>query len=953
MPDPRDPQNLRNAENPNSGFVGGGSDNRLEDAGAYQGKHRAEDLGSFQPMPGEMAQTEREEKDGESLKDKYDKAKDVKKKVDEFKNKKGGEPESGAPEGAGGTPGAGTPGAGTPGTGAPGTGTGAAGQGAVTPGAGGAATPGAAAPGAMAPGAVAPGAAAGEGAAVAGEGALGAGAAGASAGAAGAGAGGAGAGVAAGAGAGTGALASGASAGVTGGASLAAGATAGAGAGAGAAAGAGVGAGAAVATTTGAETGGIGALVGLAIVVGTLAATFAWKHRKGLIGLGFVTIVGFLLLGVAFLNALKPIASTVQTAQKYLGPVASIVEERSMSILGRFATSGSAVAMAQAKETVGKTDSSGNGHVLAATTDGAVTEGKLATLFEAMRKDKFEDRLKQNYGLEFTGAGNAGINIVWRGTTLGTAKNATEARGILEAFFPDLQRLLDEEMQSWSWAQHVQVARNLKRYFTIPGLYVPGGETAYAPQDLIDIIKYKTSTILRPGLTNMARALECFTTGSGCNDDNQPVDATAEPALQNNDESGISQATQAAYDENIKNITPDNDYDTPRLDEAANANVKAGLSKKAIGILGWLDVTASMTHLALLDNAQQLPVLLRQKQAGALWTWNLSAVNQMIPGDMSPTASSLITRNYQNIEDSQAFNYVAYDDNTRGVSMGEELKVNSVLAQPFKYELQLIQANPIFRLGLTAALETWLLLRQHTPIGIIITVASHFPLVDLVNRFLGAVLQKIGITDFIEKTLGVSSSQTLPICDQADKTYNFFNCMATGAKAAANQAVVYQFGGTQITNTQQNELLSYDAKRQQASLAWRPLQDRLFDKALPNSFINVAAMQSPVPIKATQNVASFVQGIFAAVWKAPENIAAISAKPAHAATANSSDIDGQKHMGIPLDVLRKTNTIPPQMTDGDPCPDIPYGQLNTCLSYAATIDALTARYTYNPGYTGN
>jgi hypothetical protein len=96
-----------------------------------------------------------------------------------------------------------------------------------------------------------------------------------------------------------------------------------------------------------------------------------------------------------------------------------------------------------------------------------------------------------------------------------------------------------------------------------------------------------------------------------------------------------------------------------------------------------------------------------------------------------------------------------------------------------------------------------------------------------------------------------------------------------------------------------------------------------------------------------------VQGIFSTVWGAPQNIAAIAAKPAHAASANSSDIDGQPHMGIPYDVIRRTNTIPQELVTADePCPDTPPKTLNICQSYSSTVDALFARYTYNPDYVG-
>jgi hypothetical protein len=97
-----------------------------------------------------------------------------------------------------------------------------------------------------------------------------------------------------------------------------------------------------------------------------------------------------------------------------------------------------------------------------------------------------------------------------------------------------------------------------------------------------------------------------------------------------------------------------------------------------------------------------------------------------------------------------------------------------------------------------------------------------------------------------------------------------------------------------------------------------------------------------------------VQSIFGAVWKAPQNIAGIAARPAKAAGSNSSDIDGQKSAGIPLDTIHKSPNVPTEMTQANgACPTVQKGQVSTCMSYSGTIDALIARYTYNPDYTGN
>lgn len=786
------------------------------------------------------------------------------------------------------------------------------------------------------------------------------GAAGASDTAAGAaGAGGAGAGGAAGSGAAAGGATTGAAAG-TGTAAAATGtgaAAAGTGAAAaGSGAAAGVTAGGTVAATTGVETLGVGALIGLGIAAAAVVGGFVIKYRKEVAASAVLAFIGGLLLIVALLNALKPIASTLQTAQKFMSPVQQIVDNRAVEVIGRFATGGSVAALAfeqQQKEYIAKTNQSSNGQVLAATTDGVVNDGKLKILFDAMKKDGLEDRLKQKYGIEFKAVGN-GISITRYGQSIGVAKNGAEAAEYLRLGFPELQRFLSEDAPYWSWAQHNKGALNMKGQYDVPNLSVPDGESAYDSGKLTEVVKYQFSTVLRTGLTNMKRGIACFTGGTECNDLGIPVQGEAVAEYQNDNRSSLTAATQAAYDENLKNVTPENDYDSPRLDTSAGQKVTEQLEQRTVGLLGWLDIAATTKAMSEKEGAQQLPSILRGKQAGSLWLWNLSAVNQMLAKDMTSPASSLITRNFQNIEDSQAYNYIAYDDPARGQSLSETQKINSKLKQAFSYFYQsLIIENPIIQGVMGAAFQGWLFIHSGAT-GFLIDLAARTPLGTFIDRFAGAILNQIGVLEFVGQILGISSKMMLPVCDPADKSYNFLNCMASGAKNAANFTCVKFFGCAEVTVAQENELKYASAKDMQARLAFMPLQKRLFDPKVANSFVNVAAMNSPLPIKATNNMAGMFQGVFSAVWNAPGKVAALTAAPAKAVGANSSLIDGQETMAIPLSTIQTAPLTPELSQDQGDCPETQLGkEINMCMADSSTVDAMIAFHKKDPAYGTN
>jgi hypothetical protein len=775
----------------------------------------------------------------------------------------------------------------------------------------------------------------------------GAGEAGGAAGAGAAGAAGAGA-AGASAGAGAAAGAAGAAAGAAGGA---AGAAAGAGAGAGTAA---VSAAAGTAAAAGAATAetGVGAVIGVAAAVLIVTGGVIIKYRKELAMLAVLSFIGVILLATALLNGLKPIASTVQTAAKYMSPVQQIVDNRTVSVLGRFVTGGSSAAVALDKSQKEHVAIDGSGRVLAVTTDGVVTQGKLKTLFDAMKADSFEEQIKEKYGLEFK-AGNGSVQIVRYGQSLGDAHTAAEAESILREKFPDLQRLLSEDINGWSWAQHIKGARNMKGQFGIAQLAIPGAESAYDSAQLTDVVKYQIKSMLQTGITNMQRGVACFTGGDQCNElgARVPGGGVAVQQYQDDPRSSMTQATQTALDENIKNISPETEYHTARLDTTAGKKVTEKVESDSVGLLGWLDIAASTKEMSQKKEAQQLPSILRGKQAGALFLWNLSSVNQQLGKDMTSPAASLISRNYNSIEDSQAYNYVAYDDATRGQSMLESNKILSKLDNAFEtvYQSMVIE-NPFITTITNILFKAWLLVHDRLP-GAIIDFAAGTPVGRLLDHLGAYILDQIGVLELVEDILGISSRALLPVCDPADKTYNFFNCIASGAHTAANYMCATFFGCSKISLAQSNELKIASARDMNARLAYMPFEKRLFDQKVPNSFINVAAMNSPLPTRATNNVASMFQSVFSAVWSAPNKVASMAAAPARAAESDESLIDGVEHIGIPLPTILNTPLAIELSQDQATCQPSKIGEeVSMCLADVGTVDSLIGRFTYNPSY---
>lgn len=774
----------------------------------------------------------------------------------------------------------------------------------------------------------------GTGAGAGATGAAGTGAAGAAAGAEGAGIAGA-----AGAGVGAGAASAAGTAGTAG--------VAGAGTAATGVAGA---AGAAGVATAG-ETAGVGAAVGAAVAGAALVGGYVVKHKAQVAVIALVGIMTVMVGGMLLLSALRPIASTLSAAQKYLAPVQQIVDNRSTSILARFVTGGASV-LGSADQPAVAAASTGEGQVLGVTSDGLVTGGALRQLFDAMKKDGFEGRIKNNFGLEFksNGAGG-GVQIVQHGTVLGIAHDASQAEKILREDFPDYRRLMDEELRGWDWAQHIKIARPAKSFFSIPGLAIPGAESATSPAQLADVVKSQIGTILQPGINGLRWAMSCFLTGQGCSQDTSAkAGVTAVEDYQDNQDASIERASQAAYDNNMKAITPETNYATVKLTDTTHQRITDAIANDGLAVimLGWLDLATTIYKGADDPAYSHVTSDLRSKQAGALFLWNLSAVNQSGAGDASSPSSSLIFRSYANIEESQAYNYVAYDDTGRGKPMGEDEKVNSMLANPMSAYLNSFRTIVSFT-PLKLVLEVWDKIRKVA--GPIIRLASHTSLSTFFTGKIVGLVKNTPLGSFIDNVFQLPSKVLLPVCDPAEKNYNFFNCMGTGAHILANFACSH-FGCGKITVAQENQLKYASLNSAAATVANLPLEKRLFDRMQPGSLINVAALKSPVSSNVGENLATAFQGIFATIWSTPKNVASMAAQPAMAASADSSSIDGIEHLGIPLQTLTNTPLAQELFDDSGDCQTKPADQVNMCAADFSTVDALYARYTHNPAYGG-
>ncbi len=680
------------------------------------------------------------------------------------------------------------------------------------------------------------------------------------------------------------------------------------------------------------ETMGVSAAVtvGAAAAIGGLEALKHWK----IIALGVLGVLTVVIIGFAYVASIfKPVASTMQASDKYLAPIQNIVKGRSIPVLGNYIFKGSNAAKSQ-------------GH--------QVTTGKAGKLYAAMRDNAFEETLASKYDLTFTPGSSGSVTITHQGQILGEAKSADEATRIMRDNTVT-DTIINNEVHAWDWAQHFKVARPMKAVFSVNQLHIPGAETAQDPPAIVDVLKYQMTTILRPSLSNLTKTVNCLVTNKACTSTGGDIagDPPAKEELQEDDESSLEKAAQTAYDQNLADIKPENNYQLTRLDDRANLNLRTLLEKSTLPMLGWLDFSTAIDSIN--DNADyaKIPSDLRTLQAGNFALFHWSAVGQSLATNLTPAASTVLFRNYKSIEGSQAYNYVVYDDLDRGKVMEEDTKVNSMSAQPmtlfytaWNKANQITNALPIF--------QAWKLIRS-TVLKPFIIIARNTPLVDLGSSILSKlpiislaakVIIESPVVNMITASFGLSSKLLLANYDPADQTANFGNYLGTGMHVINNEACISQFGcSTSLTAQQVQEMRVAHEQSRSEYLASLPIFDRLFSRTVVGSFINTATLRSPITYAATENMATAVTNFFGIVKTLPDNLGRIYAQPAKAASADPSVIDGvASNVGISQTRI-DTATYAGELEQNDgTCPVTDRGVENMCKADESVTDSWYARF---------
>ncbi len=676
--------------------------------------------------------------------------------------------------------------------------------------------------------------------------------------------------------------------------------------------------------------------VSLAVSAGAAtvaAAPFVAKHKyqiaTGIALAGLTALLGSLFI----IGLFKGQVFTKSARDKALAPLSALTSSRSYGILGQYVFSGSDAA---------KSD----GH--------DITTGKSGELFDAMRKKGFEQRVKDQYNMTFTRGPRAGtISINKDGQSIGVAANASQATQILRDHPAYTSQVINDEVHAWNWTEHFKVARPAKTTYNVPQLHIPDGK-ANTTDGITNAVKYRLTTLIAPWMAGMGQTITCFTSTENCKPDGGKAsgDAPATKVLQDNETSSIQKAAQTALDANMNDIKAENGYDVPRLDERVSSDMNKSLNTATLPMLGWLDFSTAAETVQDNPDYAQLPVKQRTNLAGSVALFQWSTQDQGGADDLSPEVTNVFNRNFHEIEGSQGYNYVAYDDAGQGKGLSADEKINSNSANPMKlfYEgwktahPSLLDSLPILGAWKTirsTALNLFINIATNTPIYTIFSLAvTKIPIVkDLFAKFINSPIISVIATSF-----GMSSKLTLPVYDPSDQTQDYGNYLVTGYQVIAQDTCKKAGCADNLTAAEMRDIRAINDKEQASYMATLPWTDRLFNRDVPNSFINMAILRSPLPYKSSENMAAAFNGFFSIIKSLPSNLGRIYSQPARAAGDDGgSTIAGiATNFGFTTQALLDNNVASELSANGSTCPTTS-GQ-NMCVGDNWVMDGWLARY---------
>lgn len=287
--------------------------------------------------------------------------------------------------------------------------------------------------------------------------------------------------------------------------------------------------------------------------------------------------------------------------------------------------------------------------------------GPVSSLIASMRTDKFTKKLSAR-GIDLIEVKGEGVKIRINGNYIsGTLKSEKE---IIDAFENNrnvdntlLTKLVKEEIPVWRIHKRLKFAGWLRQFTGIPRYGVKDSKETDPEKRKEDIHKSRVKAWTQRTGNLIISGFGCFLGEASCpvGKDKKSVDQVTSSDARNQMNNGLGQAGDEFTEEATKKIAQE-------VTESYYDFIIKKLGTKAIPIVGWIDLVATIDHIAYNaiddDYFQQIPSYFRGVAYAQMYAEYAGYGSQIQLGEMDRGYIGVIAKELDGAETSAAFNYI-------------------------------------------------------------------------------------------------------------------------------------------------------------------------------------------------------------------------------------------------------------------------------------------------------
>lgn len=616
--------------------------------------------------------------------------------------------------------------------------------------------------------------------------------------------------------------------------------------------------------------------------------------------------IGLVLAAFGMLLPLK-IPGIMQMISDEAGQrVEQVTERRAKIIIARaivqkFATSGSGIVV------------TGNGPV--------------STLIASMRTNSFEKRLADK-GLTIERT-NEGVRLSVNGEKLDNGKLLKTDTEVMRALDGHpvtnkiIKDLVKEEIPSWRWMKKAKFAKWLRIKYGIPRYGLENNSNPDEEARIKAVNEARLAPEYEAVAQNMGDAANDLMDGNG---DRDPYDP--EVSSSGTDSDITNTAREAGAEVASENSDPNN-----RTTATIIEKLSTKLSSKAIPIVGWIDLAATINHIVyetsendLIGKISSYYRAMQYSRHFGVWSGYGSQVQL---GAMDPVIIGVLAAQTDGVEKSQAFNMIEGNPEA-GVPVKNKINANNPtgISENLK-EFTLFFGGYEGLGGKTAnvILEAWY----------DVSTAIFAKIGDA----LGAVAAGItpdAIEEWTAKYLGKAIGKLMALMgldfDPMVKGADWFNAAHGGATWSYNDFCKVEMGCRKLSSQQallQNATVAAEraSYRQQKGVAYA-----LFSTESSSSLVSQMAVEAPT------NIASAASKFGYLITSTPATL--LGALTGKTSAAGYTDIHGVDPYGATDQDLNQP--VAEQAITGADCPEVAENEYNGCLVDTMVAEAMLCEF---------